>query len=859
MRANGVVDGALREIVAEARRKDPQALAVAVHIPGWHGKPTLALEGGEQVPVHWCRSVLELRERLVEADERPVVLVTDRDEGELGEDVLCRLARGRLLRVGLWEPIKAHFRASMVPPRVVRMEWLPDALLRHQPGGGYPPAPNGVLTEEHALSCLCEELIGNRAPTGLDLLRAVAEPAQAATLAGEPEPMIEGLSEHLESRIGPIAPTLLAAVRAGHGAHAVALGLAARVTFGGDERTLTEAAVRLERFVGGRRIGHEAGLAWADASERLLAEADPELARVWERDAERLLADLGVGERAELSDALAAGLAGRLEAAARALGAWLETGEGAARRAALASLEPVERHRHVDRKRLDGLRMAARLIQFLHEGEDDAAASLADAARLHLAEGGLIDRAREALDGDEKSEPLRALYGDLATAVDRRRERRARRFGELLAAATAADRDDGLLTVERVVPEVVRPVARAAHVLLVVLDGMAEATFRSLSPTLDAAGWRRVEAAGAGRTPVLSVLPSITRLSRTSLLSGRLTEGGQGDEAAGLRDALRDVGEARVFHKADVASGGELREAIANPAIRVVAVVVNAIDDRLAKGEQIDVAWTIDSIRPLRFLLDAASEASRAVVLASDHGHVLERGGEHRSHSDGGARWRPAGGDAPGEGEVLLRGRRVRDGGGAIIAPAIEQLRYRPRCSGYHGGATPQEVVAPLVIYVPGSMELDGFADAPPDLPEWWELGYAESSAGAPSRPAPAPRRAAPAPGQQPLFAPAVPDRSAWIEALLGSEVYRSQRQRAHRPPDDARVADLLAELELRGWVAPESTVATALGVAPLRVRPLVASIQQLLNVDGYRVLALDAATSDVRLDRALLDAQFQL
>ena len=147
MTANPIAESALRAVVAEARRRDPSATAVAVQAPGWNGRPTIALEGGEQLPVHWCRSVLELRQRLGEAADGPVVLVTDREERELGEDVLGYLCRGRLLRIGLWEPVKAHFKAGSIAPRVVQAEWFSDALMRHMPVAGYPPAPSGLLTE----------------------------------------------------------------------------------------------------------------------------------------------------------------------------------------------------------------------------------------------------------------------------------------------------------------------------------------------------------------------------------------------------------------------------------------------------------------------------------------------------------------------------------------------------------------------------------------------------------------------------------------------------------------------------------------------------------------------------------------
>jgi hypothetical protein len=851
------LDGALREVVAEARRKDPLAQAVAIQASEWSGKPTIALND-EQLPVHWCRSVLELRQRLAETGDRPVVLLTDRDERELGEDVLAFLARGRLLTVGLWEPVKAHFRAKVVPRSVTRMEWLPEALMRHQPAAGYAPAPNAVLTEEHAVGCLCEQLFGARSPTVIDVLRSVADPLRSTTLASEPDPVLTAIGGYLASGLGDVAELLLAAVPAGHASHAVAIGLAADVVFRCDERVSAEAAVRLERYVGGRRVTGAAGQAWAEAATRLIGEADSALARTWTRDAEKLLTELGVEEQASLSDVLPSGLLARLGHTVATLSNWLKNAGPAPRSEALASIERVGNHRDASPEQLAALRMAARLIQFVHSPQGPQPESLLETATQHLVEGGPLDLAREALDRKEVPDSLDRLYRELADVVDKRRDARARRFAELLASATVADQADGLIPVERILHDVVVPVARTSRALLVVLDGMAEATFRSVAASIERTGWRQVAPVKTQRPPALAALPSVTRVSRTSLLSGQLTSGGQHEEARGFEETLRALGESRLFHKGDIAASTALREALGDNRVRVVGVVVNAIDDRLEKGEQIQVRWTLDTIAPLRALLDAAADGGRAVVLASDHGHVLERASKYEPHPDGGARWRPASGGSPDDGEVLLRGRRVREADGQIVAAAIERLRYQPRRSGYHGGATPQEVVAPVAVYLPVGVDLEGFEDAVEDLPAWWEIAdksviEAEPLIAGPGGAAP------PTSGQERLFGIASPARPDWIERLLTSETYRAQRERAHRPPDDGRVAAAISELEQHGWIVPERALAAALGIAPIRVRPLVASLQQLLNVDGYRVLALDAGTGDVRLDRPLLGTQFGL
>ena len=56
----------------------------------------------------------------------------------------------------------------------------------------------------------------------------------------------------------------------------------------------------------------------------------------------------------------------------------------------------------------------------------------------------------------------------------------------------------------------------------------------------------------------------------------------------------------------------------------IVGVVINAVDDNLLKGEQIDTRWSRDEIKVLPALLHEARMARRLVVLLSDHGHVLD-------------------------------------------------------------------------------------------------------------------------------------------------------------------------------------------------------------------------------------------
>ncbi len=158
-----------------------------------------------------------------------------------------------------------------------------------------------------------------------------------------------------------------------------------------------------------------------------------------------------------------------------------------------------------------------------------------------------------------------------------------------------------------------------------------------------------------------------------------------------------------MFHKAslqevdDASVAAEVRDAIAAAQRRVVGVVVNAVDDSLAKGEQIDTRWTHDEIKILPTLLHEAKAAHRIVILLADHGHVVDHQAQGR-RGEGGERWRID--DAqPAADELQLTGSRVLiPANHRLIAPWTEKVRYGVKKNGYHGGVSPQEMVIPITV-----------------------------------------------------------------------------------------------------------------------------------------------------------------
>src|SRR5262249_45739254 len=256
---------------------------------------------------------------------------------------------------------------------------------------------------------------------------------------------------------------------------------------------------------------------------------------------------------------------------------------------------------------------------------------LAKAARDYLDQGSFVDWARSVL---RAGDPVRCLsegYARLLERVASRREGQNRSFAELLrdqvgAGSTAPDP----VPVERILDEVVAPLAAHVPVLLIVLDGMSPAVARELLADVTRLDWFSLGPEGRSVRPGLAAIPCVTEVSRTSLFCGRLCPGTAADEVPGfaahpgLRSHCRNGHPPVLFHKIALQEAGDtslaanVREAIASPQERVVGVVVNAVDDHLLKGEQLDLRWTRDEIKVLPPLLYEARSARRGVVLLSD-------------------------------------------------------------------------------------------------------------------------------------------------------------------------------------------------------------------------------------------------
>jgi cell division septation protein DedD len=315
-----------------------------------------------------------------------------------------------------------------------------------------------------------------------------------------------------------------------------------------------------------------------------------------------------------------------------------------------------------------------------------------------------------------------------------------------------------------------------------------------------------------------------------------------------------------------------VRKEIGSAHRKVVGVVVNAVDDNLLKGQQIDVRWSRDEIKVLPALLHEARMARRLVILVSDHGHVLDCQTQARP-CEGGERWRAATGK-PAADELLIEGQRVAVEGHRLIAPWSERVRYSVMKNGYHGGLTPQEMVVPIVVLSSIDKFPAGWREQPVDSPTWWdEPVRVEPTA---TQPAPMLKPTKPKPGtlfdlrggeetpEEPkaIDEPKKADQAcpAWVPRLLASAVFEQQKQLGGRGlPGDEVFTKLLATLDRLGGKMTSVALARTMDFPALRLPGLLAKVQRVLNIDGYAVLSRDDASDTVELNRELLLKQFDL
>jgi hypothetical protein len=879
-----LTEGLLRATLQQLQRDDTgqqrrsEKRFVGIRADSWTGPRELAVDG-ETFCVQLCATPLAVRAAMDTWPEHGsrLVIITPCSAHDLGCDVEARVLHNRFQPVDAWQAILGRFGAQRMAPNVPRTDWLRDLLLAI-PEGQLPRLQTSSVLDRDTVRSACLQSFGIGIPMDLRSLLRWASSPSAQRLTEHAAPLRDGVCDWVEESLGMAGRAIVRTVLAGKGSQAIATGLVVRslvdtrspTSSKADATTIAKAEGKLEAMLGGQTVVAAQLQSWADAAEELLltelAQSKGKALDILET-ADQLLDQLGARSLASTSDFLREGQNQRELALAEALRNALSGANPG-----LNEVDRCAKHllhhvllRDERRSKSQAIAMACRLLRWL--GADATTEpDFYSLATKYARDLSYVDQARETLDYPG---PLQVVLRELWRTVSDRREAFNQRFAEALVHHTAATGPSPQwIPLEDVLDAVVAPIAQKSRVLLVVLDGMSLPVFHEILSGF--VGWTEVGQGSEERVGLrrygIAALPTVTEVSRTSLFCGKITTGNQTTEksAFAAHPALR-VGKRPpvLFHKDDLT---DARIGLAESVIQaitgsrahdIVGVVVNAIDDWLGKGDQDAAPWTVERIKPLVELLECAASDGRTVVITSDHGHVREHA-TSMLPGDGGTRYRSA--STLRAGEVRLRGPRVAVMDGEIAAPWTESVRYAPsKQNGYHGGATPQEVVVPLSVFVRTGTELDGFDPVPFQQPAWWDgtdaMAQFPREVGLPKQPSP---KRTPQPTSEGL--PFRGKRRDLIESLLASTLYAAQAEAAGKMRvDDQRVRSILLALAERGDSLTETALAAKLQLPLPRVTGSLTGLRRTLNLDGVEAIEIDAASRTVRVNWNILARQFGL
>lgn len=589
----------------------------------------------------------------------------------------------------------------------------------------------------------------------------------------------QALLAQLRERLGGAGPLVWEAWVQGRGSAALELAIVLEVLAEEPDETVRYwVRTQIRKWLPGleeapaHEVARALGRAAAGALRHVERQADPDHVRRLTQAADALVDDSTIRRALAASTRLPSAWQGRLDA----LGEALARGAAEPTMASVEAVEDawhvVERHAkardHDQSEVLARAEMAVRLLRWLVARTDRRIepslhpyGEMEALARWYTEEGGFLDWARRAARGSTERGFGRGIQA-IVHAVDEVRRDLDRRFARGLCAWTEAGQPaTQVLPIARAVERVAARFLEGApdrRLLVLLLDGMAWMQAVQLLHDLDMRGWApldwhsvREHRVGEGLYPaMLAGLPTVTEVSRSAFFGGAMPEPGKRldtqkdpDLWAAHRSALPLVpahDRPRLLLRAEghTKAGGASPEAlslVADPERRLVAVVVNAIDDSLKASHALRVRWAAEAIKSLPELLDQARDHGRAVLLASDHGHVTSDLLTRRAPrtTGGGARWRPwpSPEDPVDDDEVALPAKKGQvyapRGAHGVVLLADDTTCYAGSThAGQHGGASLSEVVAPCVLVGHDDNAHQRFEHdreqrlRRPVEPEWW-------------------------------------------------------------------------------------------------------------------------------------------
>lgn len=763
MRSQGVIGAPtfsqIKAQVSAILSRSKGSKVIGIHAKGRWSGDRLQFDGAQRYWIEQCDSPLALRIALQQAQQEPrapegqdsliYVLITSLPENELAEDILIRLAKQRLFAIDPWQIVKSLFRATSIDPRLIEHRWIPEVLMDWMPAHRYAPVMGGFLDAEVIWPLLLQHgfYLNADRPDLVAILEWSMDAEHVERYQQTAEAFRTAAVDWLAALIGPTAQAILHCVAHNELPDALPLGLVAEVICHPETQgKLDKALGKLEeRFLNGEALPLPTLQAWNLAAKQTLNRLPPRHRSTAIQRSDEILKEIGAEQFAHLSTSSEQGFNQRLTELSKHLVAVVNKPTQVNLTSLKQAYTTVEQHQQlleaVNQRRLQRIQMSLRLAQWLvsHQvSPTPAPNALEEAIAYHTQEGGFLDWARLTLPMAEPHRELATAFGKLFDAVTEIRESQSYQFAKLLQDWTAiGSMRKSFTPIEQILETVIAPLAATHPILLLVMDGMSFAVCNELLSDLTQQNWHLLAPDATPRVSIqagLAAIPSITEVSRASLLCGQIEKGIQSKEKPGftqhpaLLQHCKRGAPPLLFHKDAIQSteasvlSRELHGAIESTTNRVIGLVLNAVDDLLGKGEQVDIAWTRDRIKVLQPILQAARTAGRLVILTSDHGHVLHHGTTYQP-PQGSERWRRDDGK-PKDNELRLEGDRViGPDGNSVIVPWTEKLRYcMSKKHGYHGGITPQEMIVPIAVLATASACPPAWTPAQLYCPDWWEL-----------------------------------------------------------------------------------------------------------------------------------------
>ena len=867
---------------------------------------------GQAVKLVYCVSELAMREALVQHDGRTrLVLLSRFDESHLAKDVIARVWKNEPQRISPWKTLQQLINVRQIDPRLLKKteRWMAEALLNCFDRYSREVSFGEVLDFDGAWKALAVGYLGYQETSpDLDaLFRWSLSPDVPRLLDHLPDDVKTNISGWLSLGSPKAAPVIEAIFNAGHASDLLAVSLVCSMIYeeGVSLSDLIESSYLyagqgrfVERYLSGKKInidvlrllGSEAS---RTASNMIQQQGVAAMDKIGGKT-EQIVASLDLMPLCVNSTLLPQGYVLRLELFAHALEEALVSKSVDKAELALAEVKKhVQASFPKSREQIDNSQMAIRLVRWLSDQHTDTNTAEACLSG-YVLNGGFVDWARSRIWSGDMNEALSNVFHQLSDAVTAKRQSQNQAFSRFIPAFARGDAlPENYLPVESVLDKLVAPIAAESPVLLLVLDGMSEAVYRELTEDILKHNWVELTQEGIRQdTCVVAAFPTVTQVSRCSLLSGVLSQGDSANEKSAFKahSALKQTSSTKyppeLFHKKDIQKSGsgaldsQVREKLAGTQHRVLGLVINGIDDQLSSSSQVSVDWNLDNLRLLGHVLEAAKEAGRIVIITSDHGHVLDHDSFYQqSQHENGERYQLAS-NSLSDNEINVSGKRVVTEDASVVMPWSEQLRYtKSKNMGYHGGTSLQEVVIPLGIFANPSDKplLDGWTETPKYTPDWWDVDNAVSSYVAaklaeetivmPKKTRGKVNKQAVSEKMDDMFSSTqtaepiqLGDSVLLIDKLLASSVYRQQLQTAGRTniKSEQLTAFISLMIESQGQ-AMESSVCKGLNIPKIRLRGFLAGIQKTLNVDGYPIVSVDRESQTIRLNIDDLKKQFEI